>query len=76
MATRKRRTPTPGALRQTNELMREQMRMRMHALRREAAEIERWLAEHEPAIDNSDVEDAAHPTWPEFMDRIKGQGRE
>ncbi|MDT7834993.1 hypothetical protein [Aquabacterium sp. OR-4] len=74
MSGRKRHAPTPGALRQTNELMREQMRMRMHALRREAAEIERWLAEHEPPIDNSDVEDAAHPTWPEFMERIKGQG--
>lgn len=67
-----KRTTTPGALRQTNELLRAQVRAEMHRLRREAAELERWLTENEPAIDNSDVEDAAHPSWPEFMGRIKG----
>lgn len=66
------RSTTPGALRQANELLRAQVRAEMHRLRREAAELERWLAEHEPAIDNSDVEDAAHPSWPEFIARIKG----
>ena len=67
-----RRPPTTGALRQSRLMLCAQVRAEMHRLRREAAELERWLVEHEPAIDNSDVEDAAHPNWPEFMERIKG----
>lgn len=67
-------TPTPGALRQTRLMMCAQVRAEMHRLRREAAHLERWLAENEPPIDNSDAGDEAHPTWPEFMRRIKSQG--
>lgn len=62
---------TTGALRQSRQLLCAQVRAEMHRLRREAAHLERWLAENEPPIDNSDVEDEAHPSWPEFMQRIK-----
>lgn len=63
--------PTAGALRQTRELMCAQVRAEIHRLRREIAHLEAWLSEAENPIDNSDVEDAAHPSWPEFMKRIK-----
>ena len=66
-----KRATSPGALRQSRQLLCAQVRAEMHRLRREAAHLERWLAENEPPIDNSDAEDAAHPSWPEFMDRIK-----
>jgi hypothetical protein len=69
--TRPKRPPTAGALRQTRELMCSQVRAEVHRLRREIALLEAWLAEAENPIDNSDVEDAAHPSWPEFMERIK-----